>query len=46
MHLHIEQKMPLNDFPKLFGWMTGKVEKLPAWDETYVGPGFSLERAS
>ena len=29
---------------KLVSWMTEKVEKLPSWDATYVGPGFTLER--
>lgn len=46
MHLHTVQGLPLNDFPNLVRWMTEKVEKLPAWNETYVGPGFTLERAS
>ena len=42
MHLHTEQGFPLNDFPNLARWMTEKVENLPAWKETYVGPGFTL----
>ena len=46
MHLHAVQGLPLNDFPNLVRWMTEKVEKLPAWNETYVGPGFTLERAA
>jgi glutathione S-transferase len=46
MHLHAVQGLPLKDFPNLAGWMTEKVEKLPAWDETYVGPGFTLKRAA
>ncbi len=46
MHLHAVQGLPLKDFPNLVRWMTQKVEKLPAWDETYVGPGFTLKRAA
>ena len=46
MHLHFVQGLPLQDFPNLAEWMTKKVEKLPAWDQTYVGPGFTLKRAA
>lgn len=46
MHMHRVQGLPLNDFPNLVRWMAEKVEKLPAWIGTYVGPGFTLERAS
>lgn len=42
MHMHSLQKLPLGDYPKLTRWMTQKVEKLPAWNETHVGPGFVL----
>jgi glutathione S-transferase len=42
MHMHSLQKLPLADFPRLTRWMTQKVEKLPAWTETHVGPGFVL----
>lgn len=44
MHMHGLQKLPLGDFPNLVRWMTEKVEKLPSWHDTYVGPGFTLER--
>ena len=46
MHLHCVQGLPLKDFPNVVRWMTEKVENLPAWDETYVGPGFTLKRAA
>lgn len=46
MHLHFVQGLPLKDFPNLSRWMTEKVEKLPAWYDTYVGPGFTLKRAA
>ena len=44
MHLHADQKLPLGDHPNLQRWMTERVEALPCWDKTYVGPGFTLTR--
>ena len=44
MHLHALQKLPLDNHPNLARWMTERVEKLPCWEATYVGPGFTLER--
>lgn len=44
MHLHEVQKLPLDKHPNLTRWMTENVEKLPAWEKTYVGPGFTLQR--
>lgn len=44
IHLHPYQKLPLADHPHLQRWMTQQVEKLPCWDKTYVGPGFTLTR--
>lgn len=44
MHLHALQKLPLDEHPNLVRWMTEKVEPLPSWEETYVGPGFKLGR--
>jgi glutathione S-transferase len=44
IHLHPFQKMPLSAYPHLIRWMTQNVEKLPAWDATFVGEGFSLNR--
>jgi glutathione S-transferase len=46
MHLHGLQKLPLDAHPNVVRWMTERVEKLPAWDNTYVGPGFTLTRAA
>ena len=44
MHMHAEQKLPLADHVHLQRWMTERVENLPSWQKTYVGPGFSLTR--
>ncbi|GJM05265.1 MAG: thiol:disulfide oxidoreductase [marine bacterium B5-7] len=46
MHLHDLQKLPLDSHPNLTAWMTERLEKLPCWEETYVGPGFTLEKNS
>jgi glutathione S-transferase len=46
MHLHAVQGLPLDQHPNLVRWMTERVEKLPCWDDTYVGPGFVLERSA
>ena len=44
MHLHQHQQLPLAGFPHLRRWLTERVEKLPSWHNTYVGPGFTLTR--
>ena len=44
MHLHQHQQLPLSGFPHLKRWLTERVEKLPSWHNTYVGPGFTLTR--
>ena len=44
MHLHGLQKLPLKPHTNLVRWMTERVEQLPCWEETYVGPGFKLGR--
>ena len=44
MHLHGLQKLPLGPHRNLVRWMTQDVEKLPCWEKTYVGPGFTLTR--
>ena len=44
IHLHPYQQLPLSDYPNLKRWMTQGVEMLPAWKNTYVGPGFTLTR--
>ncbi len=44
LHLHPYQQLPLAPYPHLRRWMTEGVEKLPCWEATYVGPGFTLTR--
>jgi glutathione S-transferase len=44
LHMHPYQKLPLSDHPNLKRWMTTRVEALPSWHKTYVGPGFTLTR--
>lgn len=44
MHLHGDQKLPLAPHRHLRRWMLEGIEKLPAWEKTYVGPGFTLTR--
>lgn len=44
MHLHKEQKLPLDQHAPLKRWLTEGIEKLPCWEKTYVGPGFTLQR--
>ena len=46
MHLHPFQKLPLENYPNIRRWMTGLVEKLPSWDNTFVGDGFTLKKAA
>ena len=44
MHLHQYQRLPLAPHRNVVRWMTEGIEKLPCWERTYVGPGFTLER--
>ena len=44
LHLHPYQKMPLAEHPHLKRWMTERIEPMPCWQKTYVGPGFTLTR--
>jgi glutathione S-transferase len=46
MHMHSLQQLPLAQHKNLVRWMTHNVEKLPCWDNTYVGPGFTLKKAA
>jgi glutathione S-transferase len=46
IHLHPYQELPLGGHPNLKRWMTQNVEKLACWDNTYVGPGFTLSKAA
>jgi glutathione S-transferase len=43
-HLHPYQKLPLGPHPHLRRWMVDDVEKLPCWDRSFVGEGFTRER--
>jgi glutathione S-transferase len=45
MHLHGWQRLPLNGHDHLKRWMFDCVEKLPSWEKTWVGEGFSTQRA-
>lgn len=44
MHLHGWQKLPLGDHPNLRRWIAD-VEKLPSWEKTWVGEGFTTKKA-
>lgn len=44
IHMHKEAQVPLAAHKNLHRWMCDDVEKLPSWENTYVGPGFTLER--
>lgn len=44
IHLHPFQKAPLAPHKNLVRWMTQSVEKLPSWNATFVGEGFSLNK--
>lgn len=43
-HLHPYQKLPLQPYPHLRRWLSEGVERLPCWDRTYVGEGFTTAR--
>ncbi len=44
MHLHGWQRLPLADHPNVRRWLLQDVEKLPSWDKTWVGEGFTTQR--
>lgn len=44
IHLHGWQKLPLAEHPNLRRWMTESVERLPCWERTWVGEGFTTTR--
>ena len=46
MHLHGWQQLPLAQHPNLKRWLVDNVENLPAWQKTWVGEGFTTERAT
>ena len=41
MHLHGWQQLPLGDHPNVKRWLTQGVERLPSWQKTWVGEGFT-----
>ena len=45
MHLHAWQKLPLNDHPNLKRWLAA-IEGLPCWQKTWVGEGFTTQKAA
>jgi glutathione S-transferase len=44
MHLHGWQKLPLDAHPHLRRWVQD-IEKLPSWEKTWVGEGFTTKKA-
>ena len=44
MHLHGWQKLPLDSHPNLRRWLLEDIERLPSWDRTWVGEGFTTQR--
>ncbi len=46
MHLHGWQQLPLDPHPNLRRWLLERVENLPCWDRTWVGQGFTTDRAA
>ncbi len=43
-HLHPYQRLPLEPHRNLRRWLTEGVERLPCWDRTFVGEGFTTRR--
>ena len=44
LHLHPYQKLPLGPHANLRRWIVEQVEKLPCWERSFVGEGFTRER--
>ena len=45
IHLHGWQKLPLQPHAHVRRWMFSCIEALPSWDNTWVGEGFTTDRA-
>lgn len=46
MHLHGWQQLPLAHFPHIRRWMFNDMEALPCWQKTWIGEGFTTQKAS
>lgn len=46
MHLHGWQQLPLSGYANIRRWMFEDIEKLPCWENTWVGEGFITKKAS
>lgn len=44
MHLHGWQQLPLEPHAHLRRWLFERIERLPSWDKTWVGQGFTTQR--
>ena len=44
LHLHGWQRVPLEQHVHISRWLLEGIEKLPCWQNTHVGKGFTLER--
>ena len=44
-HLHPYQRLPLGPHPNLRRWLVEGVERLPCWERTFVGEGFTTQRS-
>jgi glutathione S-transferase len=46
MHLHGWQQLPLAHFPHIRRWMFDHIEALPCWEKTWIGEGFTTQKAT
>ena len=44
-HLHPYQRLPLDPYPNVRRWLVEGVERLPCWERTFVGEGFTTRRS-
>ena len=44
-HLHPYQRLPLDPHPNLRRWLVEGIERLPCWERTFVGEGFTTQRS-
>lgn len=45
MHLHGWQQLPLANHPNIRRWMFEGIESLPCWEKSWVGEGFTTQKA-